>query len=297
MGKIGVVGGGVMGLTLAYRLSQKGFHVEVLEGDPQIGGLSTWFDYGDFLWDKYYHVILQSDQHLLKLIQDVNLSDQLSWTPTKTGFLWHGELCSMSNYWEFFRFPPLTFFQKIRLGLGILYSQHLVEPYEGQKAKDWLHNLFGKSIYEAIWEPLLISKYGVLKDEVPATIIWSILNRYYSTRSKKDGREWMGHLKGSGLKAFLETLVSEISKKKGTIRLNEKVVEITSEDKVTVKTEKGSYQYDYLINTTPTVFFQKNGPKYRNGAHESNPAKIFGCDSACPCLKKVTHSLLCHQPH
>ena len=155
--KIGIIGGGVMGLTLAYRLSMKGHQVHVLESENQIGGLSTWFDYGGFFWDKYYHVILRSDAHLLHLIEELGLSDNMCWMATKTGFLWQGKHHSMSNYLEFLRFPVLNLFQKVRLAIGILYSQYRSYPekLEMIPAEKWLISIFGKQVYSAIWESLL----------------------------------------------------------------------------------------------------------------------------------------------
>ena len=36
----GVVGGGLLGLTLALRLSQRGYRVTLLEAAPHVGGLA-----------------------------------------------------------------------------------------------------------------------------------------------------------------------------------------------------------------------------------------------------------------
>ncbi|MFN4174329.1 MAG: FAD-dependent oxidoreductase, partial [Parachlamydiaceae bacterium] len=178
--KIGILGGGMMGFAMGYRLSKLGHEVTILEAAPQIGGLSTWADFGDFTWDKYYHVILKSDASLLKLIEELNLSDKLFWAATKTGFLWEGKHVSMSNGLEFLTFPPLNLFDKARLGFGILYNYSIKDAKQlnGKKASDWLRSVFGNKVYETIWEPLLESKFGSLKDKIPAHIIWSTLKRY-----------------------------------------------------------------------------------------------------------------------
>jgi protoporphyrinogen oxidase len=39
--KIGIVGGGMLGMTLAFRLSQAGFEVSILESAPELGGLAS----------------------------------------------------------------------------------------------------------------------------------------------------------------------------------------------------------------------------------------------------------------
>ncbi|MEZ4851483.1 MAG: FAD-dependent oxidoreductase [Bacteroidia bacterium] len=45
---IGVIGGGIMGLTLAHKLQEKGRSVTVYESGSQLGGLATYHDFGDF---------------------------------------------------------------------------------------------------------------------------------------------------------------------------------------------------------------------------------------------------------
>jgi len=59
--RIGIVGGGVLGLELAARLSGEGFAVTVVESASQAGGLAAPAPIGSYTWDRFYHVILASD--------------------------------------------------------------------------------------------------------------------------------------------------------------------------------------------------------------------------------------------
>ncbi len=70
---IAVLGGGITGLTAAFYLLQAGVDVTLFEGNSQLGGLSTYFNFGEFSWDKFYHCILTSDTPLLQLIDDLGL--------------------------------------------------------------------------------------------------------------------------------------------------------------------------------------------------------------------------------
>ncbi len=38
--KIGIIGGGIMGISLGYYLSQKDYEVEIFEASPILGGLA-----------------------------------------------------------------------------------------------------------------------------------------------------------------------------------------------------------------------------------------------------------------
>ena len=176
--KIGIIGAGIMGLTLAYRLSKAGFDVEILESQSQPGGLSTWSSYGTFSWDKFYHVILKQDTKLLSFIEELGIGDRIRWRNTKTGFLWNKTLISMSNYREFLNFPILNFFQKIRFALGVFYACYIErrEKIANKTAKEWLVGLFGEKIFQTIWNPLLGSKYGTLKEKVPATLLFETIS-------------------------------------------------------------------------------------------------------------------------
>src|SRR5690348_18376121 len=98
---VAILGGGITGLTAAFYLLQEGASVCVLEARPQVGGLATYFNFGPFFWDKFYHCILTSDLPLHQLIADLGLTDQLRWTETKVGFFHEGRLHSMSSTLEF----------------------------------------------------------------------------------------------------------------------------------------------------------------------------------------------------
>jgi len=263
---VGIVGGGTMGLTLAYRLSRRGHQVTALEGAAQIGGLSTWFDYGDFVWDKFYHVILRSDAHLLGLIEELGLSTRLNWAQTKTGFLWQGRLLSMSSHWEFLTFPALSAIDKLRLAAGILRCQRISDPsaLESMPAAAWLQRLFGARVYQTLWAPLLESKFGALSPKVPATIMWATIRRYYSTRSKSQGAESMGFLSG-GLKALFETLAQAIEAQGGRIVCCAPVASIDESPRGKVLVQAGAqrYEFDCLISTLPTALLRSIAPQLR----------------------------------
>lgn len=279
-----------MGLTLAYHLSQQGVQVELFEAAPQLGGLSTWFDYGPFVWDKYYHVILRSDHDLIALIKDVGLEDKLVWKPTKTGFYWRGRFLSMSNHWEFITFPVLNLFSKARLAFGILYSQTIkdVSVLEGISAPNWLKKVFGKNVYHSIWEPLLESKFGVLKEEVPASVICSTLNRYYSTRSKGDGQEWMGHLHGVGYKTLIETLQRKIMEKGGKLHSGSPILSLEQNEnkQCLLNHAQGQQAFDYVINTMPSVNLKKIAPQLKGIYTSAAPPEFLGVIRHAIVLKK-----------
>ena len=105
--KWGVLGGGILGMTLAHRLAQAGETVSLFEAAPTLGGLACAWCLGDVVWDRHYHVTLLSDTALRGLLADLNLERDMRWVETRTGFYTGGRLHSMSNTLEFLKFPPL----------------------------------------------------------------------------------------------------------------------------------------------------------------------------------------------
>ena len=113
---IGIIGGGPMGLALAYRLSAQGHRVTVLEQADQFGGLATHHDYGEFIWDRFYHVVLPTDTHLVGFLDEIGMGDALGWRNTQTGVYIDEAFYPMNNAVDFLRFPPLNLWSKLRLG-------------------------------------------------------------------------------------------------------------------------------------------------------------------------------------
>ena len=104
-----------MGLALARRLSVQGHNVSVYESDKQLGGLATYHDFGAFIWDRFYHVILPTDTHLLDFLSDIGLREQVGWSTTQTGFFVDEQFHPLNNSMDFLRFPPLSLWSKFRL--------------------------------------------------------------------------------------------------------------------------------------------------------------------------------------
>src|SRR2546425_1191683 len=81
----GVLGGGILGMTLALRLRQAGHNVALCEAADQLGGLASAWQLGDVTWDRHYHVILLSDSHLRGLLAELGLENDTVWKETRTG--------------------------------------------------------------------------------------------------------------------------------------------------------------------------------------------------------------------
>ena len=145
--KWGIIGGGIMGMTLAHRLAEQGNQVTIFEAAPGLGGLASAWKINNIVWDKFYHVILLSDNHTRGILKEIGLDDKIEWVETKTGFYTDGKLYSMSNTIEFLSFPPLNLIDKFRLGLTIFIASKLKnwKRLERIPVETWLKRWSGKN--------------------------------------------------------------------------------------------------------------------------------------------------------
>ena len=185
-------------MTLAHRLQAAGMRPTILEAAPRTGGLASSQTIGGYTWDRFYHVILLSDQNLRGLLDELGLTDLLRWGTTRTGFFTDGELYSMSDAIEFLRFPPLSLIDKVRLAGTIIYASRLRNwrRLESIPVADWLRRLSGRRTLERIWLPLLRSKLGENYRLASASFIWAIIARLYAARRSGLRKEMFGYVEG-----------------------------------------------------------------------------------------------------
>lgn len=253
--EIAVIGGGITGLTAAFYLLREGARVTVIEAQPEVGGLATYFNFGDFWWDRFYHCILTSDTPLLQLIKDLGLTDELRWQQTKVGFFAKGRLYSVSTTLEFLRFPVLNLLDKVRLALGIhrVCSIKDSKALEAEHVGDWMSRIFGAKVYDRFWAPLLKCKLGTCREEASAAFMWATITRLYSTRNKDAGKqERLGYVHGGYRKVF-DRLKDEIEARGGRILANTRVDKIASAGSGVNLTFAGQTQrFDHAIATVPS---------------------------------------------
>ena len=193
-----IVGGGILGMTLALRLAQAGQRVTLFEAGSHVGGLADAWQLGDITWDRHYHVTLLSDIYWRRVLAELKLEQDMQWVETKTGFFTDGQLTSMSNTLEFLKFPPLGLLDKLRLGGTIFYASKLRDGkrLESIPVADWLRRLSGKRAFEKIWLPLLRAKLGENYTHTSAAFIWATIARMYAARRTGLKKEMFGYLPG-----------------------------------------------------------------------------------------------------
>ena len=224
-----IVGGGILGMSAAYRLSQAGVSVALFERSPDLGGLVGSVDLDGRPVDRFYHVVLPTDHRVLSLAGELGLADRFRFRPTKVGFYADGRLFSMTTPLEFLRFPLFGPLSRVRLGSFVLRCRMTTShaSLDDEPLLHWLQRTCGRRVTDRLWKPLLDSKFDGRYDDLPATYIWARSRRMSATRDRS-GHEVMGWLEG-GYQTLIDALETRIRALGGMIHTSTAVDQIAAE--------------------------------------------------------------------
>ena len=249
--QVTIVGGGFTGLTAAYELLKKGIKVTILEAEPEIGGLAAAFEVGGEKLDRFYHHWFTNDMEVMTLIDELGLNDRVEINPTNTGVYYANNFFKLSTPWDLLNFTPLSFFDRIRLGLLALRARRVKDwkELENKSAHEWLKELGGENVYRVVWQPLLKGKFGPYAEEVSAVWFWNKLKLRGGSRGK-GGEERLAYFKG-GFVSLADALAAKIRELGGVISLNSPVSSIRKvDDNWLVETPNGTVTSKRVICTT-----------------------------------------------
>ena len=252
--RIGIVGGGILGLSLGYYLTKSGIDVTIFEGRDRAGGLLDTFEVDGVWIDKYYHCILGGDADLHALNEELGLTSKTRFGSAKQGFYSGGQLYPMASGKDLLLFPPLTLLERVRLGLTILgaFRTNDVDRLEQTPVEEWLVGLGGRGAFDKVWKPLLKAKFDSHYDLTPATYIWSRLKRTSSTKAAAGGGDKLGYYVGS-YRVLVDRLVEKIEQAGSEVRLNARVERVVIEDEraVGIAVNGREIPFDGVVVTTP----------------------------------------------
>ncbi|MBI4948744.1 MAG: NAD(P)/FAD-dependent oxidoreductase [Deltaproteobacteria bacterium] len=247
--RIGVLGGGLAGLTAAYRLSESGFDVTVLERDGELGGLAKAITIDGFPIDVYYHHAFSSDAALWGLCAELGLSGSVRWLKSPMGYLTDGKVYQFGTIASLLKFKPLGIADKIRFITSTLKlkSERDLGKLEGFTADEWLRRHAGERVYEVIWKPLLVQKFGPRYDKIGITFIARKVQQRSETR--KLGQESLAYMEGS-FGRITDALAGRIRSNGGEIRTGANVTRISRDgDALVVEDNKTKTRFDKVVAT------------------------------------------------
>ena len=263
--RIGIIGGGVTGLTAAYRLLQRGCRVHLFEAGPSLGGLVRTFEVAGEPIECFYHHLLSTGTAALRLIDELGLGDRLTWRPSRVGVFYNGRIYPFVTPLDLLRFTPVSVIDRLRLGLMGLYlrRQRDGSRYEGVSAAEWVRRFAGQRNLDVVWAPLLRGKFGDAGDELVMTWLWNKVHLRFSSRSGLRQREVLGYLLGS-FGAWIDAIVQRIRALGGQIQTGSPVQRIVADGgRVALDLSDGQGQqmyFDAVIATVANKVFKRIAP-------------------------------------
>ena len=249
--KITVIGGGFTGLSAALELAQKGIEVILIESESEIGGLASAFNVGGAKLDRFYHHWFTNDLEVMRLIDELGLSDNVEVNSTNTGIYYANKFYKLSTPWDLLNFSALPLIDRIRLGFLALRARRVKNwnELEGKTATEWLLELGGEKVYQVVWQPLLKGKFGPYAEQISAVWFWNKIKLRGGSRGK-GGEVRLAYFKG-GFVGLAEAVAEKIRHLGGTIELNSRAIKLEPFDGGwQLTTTNGIIVSDMVIVTT-----------------------------------------------
>jgi protoporphyrinogen oxidase len=165
MKNIAILGAGFGGLSAAYDLIRHGDQVTIYEASGNVGGLAAGFKEPHWDWsvEQFYHHWFASDKHMLGLINELGWEDKTLFPRPYTVMYYEGRFYPFDSIIKAILFPGLGWgVNKARFGLVGLFLRlsNNWQALENHTVDSWMRQWAGDRVYELMWEPLMVGKFG-----------------------------------------------------------------------------------------------------------------------------------------
>ncbi len=149
-----ILGAGVTGLSLAWRLSRLGIKVIVLESSETVGGLAGTLREDEYCMDFGPHSFFSEDTEILDTVLDL-FDNRLIPKPRRVKFYYQGRFLDypLTPFGVLFQ---MGFWSGVRAALSFLKSKmtpRVPVPAEKETVEDWALASFGEHLYRTFFKP------------------------------------------------------------------------------------------------------------------------------------------------
>ncbi|MBN1149152.1 MAG: NAD(P)/FAD-dependent oxidoreductase [Anaerolineales bacterium] len=255
---IAIIGAGIGGMAAAYDLAGGGHQVTIYEAGEQAGGLASGFKEPHWDWwvEKYYHHWFASDRHILGLIDELGWREQVLFPRPYTVVYHEGQFYPFDSIPAALMFPGLGWgLDKLRFGLVGLYLRltNNWRALEEVTVDAWMRKWAGKRVYELMWEPLLIGKFGErYARQVNMAWMWARL-KARTTR--------LGTFQG-GFQAFADQFAGRLAQMGVEVRLSSPVerIEPHPQGGLSLAAPGGEQRFEQCLATTSPGLLARLAP-------------------------------------
>ncbi len=258
MKRIAILGAGIGGMAAAYDLARAGHQVTIYEAADHVGGLASGFKEPHWDWsvEKFYHHWFSTDAHILGLIDELGWRDRVLFPRPYTVMYHQGKFYPFDSIINAIKFPGLGWgVNKARFGLVGLYLRltNNWRSLEKTTVDAWMRKWAGDRVYEMMWEPLMVGKFGErYARQVNMAWMWARL-KARTTR--------LGTFQG-GFQAFADDLAEHLRGMGVQIQLEVPVERIEAQDAglLHLSTPAAAAQYEQCLVTVSPARLAKLAP-------------------------------------
>ncbi len=283
MKKIVVIGGGVSGLSVAWKLSEKGYEVKVIEMDEFIGGLARSIKMGNYFFDIGPHSFFSEDKEVFKKVMDLFKGEpgEIPYSKRIVKMMFRGKyvdypLSAKSVLFQMGILSPTL----SSLSYAKSYIRTSIYSLLGKKTqnqnltiKQWAIDNYGKYLYLNFFKPYTEQFWKIETSELSHRVIPSskkmdfartlkhaLINKYLELSKREPGklslveRESLpSYYPKKGYGEIANRISKQIKSNGGEIHTSQEVNEIVlnSENSFDVKTKDKTFSGDFVISTIP----------------------------------------------
>ena len=289
---VGVVGGGMAGLTAALRLAQAGHQVTLWEAAPRLGGQAVAFQVEGNHLEYFYHHLFQSDREIVALIEELGLGDDLLWLPSNVGYFADGKIWPLNGAADLLKLGFIPVQDRLRVGLVTAYLQKVTnwKPFERVTAHDWLRRALGDRAYERTLGAQLKAKFGRHERSVAMVWFWGKISLRTTSRKSPLDQEKLGYPQGS-FNTVIDAIADVARSKGATIQVGNgpSALRQRSDGRWDVVLADGNTVCDRVIATVPSPIMQRLVPDLPPGYRAK--LNTLEYEAAMVVLLQLTHQL------
>ena len=279
-----IIGGGVAGLGAAWRLSEHGYNVKVLEADTIIGGLAKSVKVKNQILDIGPHSFFSEDKEVLKKVLDLfegEESDVQYSRDRKMKLVFKGKYIdyplSLKSIFQLgFLAPIFSFisFSKSFLKMHFFSNPKIKNLNEDDSIEEWATNNFGKYLYKNFFKPYSEQfwkmntselSYKVIpnrskKIDFASTLKHLLFKKYLDLAKREPGdlnlqeRESLPtYYPKKGFGEIANRISKKITENGGEVLTNQKVTQISIENngQFEIKTNNLNLKSNHIVSTIP----------------------------------------------
>lgn len=194
--RVAILGGGVAGLSAAWKLAEQGVGVDLYEAAPALGGMASSWERNGYIWDFGPHRFHTKNEAILSTVRDLVGDDLLTrYRKTRVYFMK-----------RFFDYPfnagnLLTSLSPSVAVLSLLdfvkmKVQQTIHPAEDDSFESWVVHRFGRRLYDIYFGPYTAKVWGRDPSQLSASWaaqrvavvdLWDLLLRTFKLRRGDNG--------------------------------------------------------------------------------------------------------------